>query len=254
MKMVGMAQEHDEELHGLRLRAYGPHADIHLDADALQRLRHLEGTAREEPTPSATDNDVIVAEEPSSSRDVAPVEAPTLTWAEQLSRIPRRTILLFLGVVAVGLIIAGVPVLIDRVQTDSLNVGADQVARLSVDPSYAVPATVSQPATSDNPAGYGFDLFHGLRVVKSNFVVDGGGDTACVFAYEDAKMKDSETTSIPRFILNGCSAGGFAATVQFQLTMYGVPKELIDEFPGTTALQFVYDRTHDEVVVFAQRK
>ena len=253
--MVGMTAEHDDELHALRVRAYSPQADIHLDADALERLRHLENTRGATHTPPATDDDVTASEEPSIVRDAEPtIEAPSLTWVEQVSKVPRRTMLLLLGMVVVGLIIAGVPVLMDRVQTDPLRVGADQIARLSVDPSYVVPATISGPETSDNPTDYGFDLFHGLRVVKPNFAYGGGSDDVCVSAYEDAKMADPEATSFEGRIFNGCSAGGFPATVQFQLTMDGLPKELIDEFPGTTALQFVYDRTHDEVVVFAQRK
>ncbi len=246
-----MAQQGDDELRALRERAYGPHADISLDSVALKRLRELEGGGREQKSPTVEGSPELSPEPVAFVKDGS--EPSTRDRFQSLSRVRRSTVLLFVGLAFVGMIIAVSPALIDRIHTDPLQVGADQVARLSVEPGYRVPSFFNGAPTSNNSIPQGFQAFHGLRVVKSDFgIFASGPDDSCLTIYVDADITDPGTNSLSGPSFFGCSAAGFPATVQFVVTAYGLPEELTSAFPGSRALHFVYDRTHNAVVVFAE--
>ena len=242
------------------MRAYGPDADIHLDPDALERLRELEGEEREQQPPV-----VEGIPDPTSDPTSGPVpklvtaiedgtEPPARNWSAPSWRIRRSTLLLVLGVAFIGAIVAVSPTLVERVQTDPLRTGANQVARLSAAPEYEVPSIFSGPRTSTFSTSEGFQLFYGLRVVHARYgAFASGPDDDCLILYVDADISDPDSKSFSGPAFNGCSAGGFPATVQFVMTREGLPDELTTAFPGSPALQFVYDSDHDEVVVFAER-
>ncbi|MBG6055014.1 hypothetical protein IWX81_001425 [Salinibacterium sp. CAN_S4] len=244
-----MTRGSDEELRALRARAYGPGADIHLDAGALERLRELEGEGRESQPPVVDD-----ASEPEAATLEQEDEPPARHWLEPLSRIRRSTVLLVLGVAVIGAIIAVSPALVERVQGDPLQIGADQVARLTADPGYEVPSIFSGSRSSTGSTSEGFELFYGLRVVHAQYsALASGPDDECLILYVDADIGDPDSNSFSGPAFNGCSAAGFPATVQFVTTTDGLPDELTAAFPGSPALQFVYDSDHDEVVVFAEQ-
>lgn len=249
-----MARESDDELHVLRLRAYGPGADIHSDSIALERLRELEGARRRREQPLVYDDPEVLPEP--VERDVT-VDVETEPLGRDrfapLSGARRSTVLLILGVVFAGMILAVSPGLVDRVQSPPLQAGADQVARLSLELGFDVPRVITGTVDRDNNGSQGFQVFHGLRVVKPDYASLSGSADACLILYVDADISEPEVTSFPGPSFFGCSAGGFPATVQFEMTEKGLPAELTSAFPETPALQFVYDRTRDEVVVFAQR-
>lgn len=254
----------EDELHALRQRAYGPNADIHLDSHALNRLRELEGVGRQ-PIPhyEVDPEPAPAAERQSDPVELEPVEREpqgrvwlrrflllARTGLTRLMRIRRSTALILLGLaVAVAAMIVAL-VLVQRVQTDPLQVGAEQVARLSLDPGYQVPSIFGSAATEGGVQG--FQEFHGLRVVETSGGMFGrGGSDACLTVYSSATITDPDSTSFAGPLMGGCAAGTFPAMVQFRADLPDFPEELRSAFPGSTGLQFVYDSANHEVVVFA---
>ena len=138
-------------------------------------------------------------------------------------------------------IIAAALVLVQRVQSDPLQVGAAQIGRLSVDSSYRVPDVFGG---GSGPSAY--QEFHGLRAVIY------GSKNPCLTVFRAADITDPTSDSFSGTAFSGCTAGRFPAMVQFSLDD-SLPTDIRAPFPKTTALQFVYDEAHDEVVVFATR-
>lgn len=254
----------DDELLALRRRAYGRDADIHADDAALARLRELEDRARPAPAPPA-DAPVDVSTRAAPGDEPADALAdPTLPDRVELGRErilpvvrriaavrPRRsTVLLGLGALALAAILATTLTVVQRVQTDPLNTGARQVARVSVDRSFTVPLGVLGESAAKR--SHGFDVFHGLRFLlvpypdDSRPVVD-----RCLYVASAEALRTYDPNDFHGFVAGDCAAGGFAPAASFRLDATEVPKELRASYPDATALDVVYDRQHDEVVVFS---
>ncbi|CAN5140135.1 hypothetical protein BH09ACT5_BH09ACT5_04500 [soil metagenome] len=261
--MTGVAEE---ELRALRRRAYGPDADIHLDSSALQRLRELEDASRPAPGPARPPEAVVevaprTAHEPAVDLDVEGdaqhagrerlrrFRLRARLVLRRLARLRRSTVLILLGLVVFSTATVAALILVERVQTDPLLVGAEQVARLSVDPSFPVPG-IFAPSGEEGSAR-AFQEFNGVRPVVSDFAVFSGnrGDD-CLTVFATAALDNATANSFSGFAMSGCSAGGFPATAQFNLDAQDVPGQLDTAFPEAVAVQFVYDSVHEEVVVF----
>jgi hypothetical protein len=253
----------DNELEELRRRAYGRQADIHLDAHALERLRQLESersplplTELDEPVapdePTAPD-EAEVLDEPPAAEIVTP--GASRRWWLWISHLRRSTVLTALGVLIVGVLIVVVLTVVHRVQTDPLQTGASQVARLSTDSAYFIPTAFGggRDGTSQNEKAY--QQFHGVRVLVAKVDMTGAGQPTnyCLNVYAQADVTDATSTTFTGPTFFGCAAGKFPAIVQFQMDTRDLPKELTSVFSKKTGLQFVYDEKHDEVVVFASK-
>jgi hypothetical protein len=245
----------DDELRALRERAYGRDPDIHLDPDSLERLRELEST-RVAVTPDAVEQaDDVTADPPEP--EVEPHDTlprPTPGWILWVSGLRRSTVLVAAGVILVAAALTTALVLVQRVQTDPLQVGASQVARLGVDESYEIPGFFVGAGAESEIATHAYQAFHGLRAVTGSggFVFGSSPDSTCLNIYPQANITaTADSFSGPLF--GGCAAGDFPAIVQFTVGVADLPQDLVSTFPDSTGLQFVYDKEHDEVVVFSDR-
>ncbi len=249
-----MTPANDDELQALRRRAYGPNADIHLESRALQRLRELEGAVRvQEPAPPVDSSEAAPAPAPPVS-----VEGETPSTAQHTLRPPLRvrrpSPMIVLGVAVVAAILTVALVLVQRVHTDPLQVGATQITRLSTDPAYTIPTYYFGTAFGRDLEARGFQEFYGLRVVVTVGSIEGNGSTdACVNIYPAADITNPNSSGYSGQVLIGCAAGAFPAIVQFRVDAAGLPPELRSAFPQPVPLQFVYDNVHDEVVVFTEK-
>lgn len=251
-----MDQIEGDEIDVLRRRAYGPRADIHLDVDALRRLRELESQQ------SGTGESLGEAAAPEKAGERLPVDAaqtdPTEDEGDADRAAPKRArfrlrrstvVVTILGIVLV--VISAALVLVERVQSDPLLVGATQIGRVAVDSSYRVPNIFGSRGwlganVADGRRSSAYQDFHGLRAV-----IDGSKDP-CMTVYRAADATDPMSDSFSGSAFSGCAAGRFPAMVQFNLDD-SLPTDICAAFSRTTALQFVYDRTHDEVAVFATK-
>lgn len=248
-RIAHVASVDDDELRALRERAYGRHSDIHLDPDSLERLRELEST-RVEAIPDAVDEDIeVIAKSPEPEAEPQDEARPTPRWVLWLLGLRRSTVLIALGVMVIAAALATALVLVQRVQTDPLQVGASQVARLGVDESYEIPAFFGNEA-----ATHAYQQFHGLRAVTSTTAVVFGASpgSTCLAIYPEATVT-ATANSFNGPLFGGCAAGDFPPIVQFSVDSEVLPADLLSAFPESTGLQFVYDAEHDEVVVFSDR-
>jgi len=260
----------DDELQALRVRAYGPNADIHRDATALTRLRELEEASR--PRIEHVPDDAPPAELPaklpvSAETPPAPVDDDDYdpmgdrlqrvarrvgSWvviaAIRIRRLRRSTVLTALALVVTTAVIVTALVVVERVQTDPLQVGATQVARLPIDPTYRVPAVFAGAGDSDIT---GFQEFYGLRAIVGSQIWFGEGGDICFNLYSSADITDPASQSYSGNMMYGCAAGGFPAMIQFKPDTDGFPEELSAAFEDSSGLQFVYDSENNEIVVFA---
>jgi len=266
----------DNELEELRRRAYGRQADIHLDPDALDRLRELEGeqartpaveadavdmTAVEAAAPIVNEQDAAEAEaeadvDTASVRDVHPtrnarnVLRACLRW---VSSLRRSTVVILLIAVAFVVAVAVVLTLVQRVQTNPLQAGASQVARLQVDPGYRIPDVFGGSGSGELKAK-AYQNFHGLRVIViSGKQISQGPTEDCVSVYPESDITDPTSSSFQGQFFSACSAGKFPAIVQFDLRVQTLPVAIRDAVAPSTSLQFVYDKRDDEVVVFGSK-
>ena len=266
-----MGATQDDELRGLQARAYGPNADIHHDFPAQVRLQELEDARRQlapklldavrPPAPTADPIDVSGSEEESHLVDDEQ-ERPThdslrrlarlaLAVGGRLARVRRSTALIALGLAVIVSVIAAALILVERVQPDPLQTGADQVARLSIDPSYQVPGMFQNIAAKGDGV-QAFHEFYGLRaVVADGGWFNSGGEGECLNVFLAADGENSDSNSFSGQIRGGCAAGPFPAMTQLMADDEGLPDELQSAFPGPTALQFVYDKANQEIVIFA---
>jgi hypothetical protein len=248
----------DGELRLLQARAYGPHADIQLDADALRRLRELEGKAesrgeikagradapQDAPVPEAAP----AAVEPADA--LAPVEptAPPRKRRPGIRLDPRLTAALALAaaIVVAALLVHG------HVRSVPLQAGTKQVARLHLAPDYKVPGVFGSPEDGFEVAA--FEPFHGVRPIVVSAPAASGTTTGdkCIGVYPEDTLASATSDSFQGPAWSGCGAGAFPADVQLGVTT-DLPAELRSAFPKGTALQFVYDKAHNEVVVFADK-
>lgn len=266
-----MGATQDDELRGLQARAYGPNSDIRHDFPAQVRLQELEDARRQlapklldavmPPAPSVDPIDVSGSEEESHLVDDEQ-ERPTheslrrlarlaFTVGGRLARVRRSTVLIALGLAVIVSVIAAALILVERIQPDPLQTGADQVARLSIDPSYQVPGII-QSIAAEGDAVQAFHEFYGLRAIVGNGGrFSGGGEGECLTVFSAADVENSDSNSFSGQIRGGCAAGPFPAMIQLMADDEGLPDELQSAFPGPTALQFVYDKANQEIVIFA---
>ncbi len=151
----------------------------------------------------------------------------------------------FAAVVLVAAAIVSL-VLVQRVQTDPLQVGASQVARSSADSQFDTPADLSL----EGRGVLAYEPFYGLRtVVEAPSGV--GSDDECMTIYQPELLDTSDGGYYysGELFLRACAAGVFPAAVTFTVPDES-PEALRDAYPVGTPLQFVYDRNDREVVVF----
>ncbi|AYG03320.1 hypothetical protein [Gryllotalpicola protaetiae] len=252
-----MVRPDESELRELQSRAYGPDADIHLDPVALIRLRELEGKvggqvgarpAADAPGPGAPVAPSVPVT-PSVSADAdeeAPAQASAPIESGALRPLPRRRGALIAAAAIVALVLIGAGALIaHRTQSDPLQTGARQVARLSVDRGYQVPRAIG----GDGVKAKGFVDFHGLRAVVVDLPAEGGAaDDVFMEIYRDDDITDPDSTEFSGRMWGGNAAGSFPAMVQFEVSS-DTPAKLRSVYGGRS-LQFVYDKAHREVIVF----
>jgi hypothetical protein len=268
----------DDELGELRRRAYGRGAGLDGDDAAQARLRELEDRARPAtsvPLPSRhedTDPDPATTERsapalpdwaespadgttPEQSRADASGPGPRARAADLVRRAlrirPRRsTVLLGVGVLALVAILITTLTVVQRVQSDPLDAGARQIARIPSDPGFELPVTLF--GDSQAPGSHGFAEFHGLRtMVVPNPSERSTAVDRCLYVVVAKELEHPSPNGNAGFVGGSCGAGGFAAAVPLRLTLPDMPTQLRSAYPDASALDFVYDGTHDEVVVFA---
>ena len=244
----------DSELDALRQRVYGPHAGAEPDAAAIRRLQQLEAARRPVvPEQTASPDPVETVEVAGDAWE--PLVEPAEPWGKRLVARLRRarpsTVLIAFGVLAFVTAIALALTLVQRVQADPLQTGAEQVARLGVDSAFPVPILFRGGTNGDGQL-QGYQGIWGLRsVVTVGGIFGTGSDEPCLAVYSEADIKDPEINSIDGPLVGGCAVGGFPAVAQFASDLEGFPEELTEAFPDATGLQFVYDSVNNEVVVFA---
>lgn len=175
-------------------------------------------------------------------------ESPLITWVRRLPRPRRSTVLIALGVLVFATMVAVALTLVQRVQTDPLRIGAEQVARLSPDPTFPLPAIFGDVDEDDFAV---YEEYRGLRtiVAKGAFAPPGA---RCLFVLLASGLPQDGENNVVGASFSGCGAGEFPATTQFVIDE-SLGTELRSAFPEGTALQFVYDEANDEVVVFSDR-
>jgi hypothetical protein len=243
-----MSIDEEDELAQLRRRAYSPSADIAADPEALRRLIELEArasAAEEEPPPAPVANDDTDAAIDQAIPDAAP-EPPRFT----LPRLRRSTVILLAAAGLVVATLATVLVVVQRVQTDPLQAGATQIARLSPDPGFEVPSSLTVGLTGKVTA---YESFQGFRVMSQPSYYDAEGAARCMTVWQPDLLETSDGgggfSYDGEFFLGVCGAGIFPAT-STMLLREDTPERAQTDFPAGTALQFVYDAANDEIVVF----
>ncbi|WP_295843628.1 hypothetical protein [uncultured Microbacterium sp.] len=238
----------DGELAALRRRAYAPGADISADPAALQCLIELEG--HEDVSDSATsasgeERSALAAEPERPAPDDAAGAEPA---RPRLPRPRRSTVVMVSAAALVALCAVTALVVVQRVQTDPLQTGATQVARLSADPSFEVPSVLTPGVTSGTT---GYAEYEGFRVATyASF--DASADAAKCMTVWQPDLLDVSGGGFSydgRYFLTSCGAGIFPANAMLQLSDDSAELRVTD-LPSGTSLQFVYDREHDEIVVF----
>ncbi|GAA4194311.1 hypothetical protein GCM10022288_29600 [Gryllotalpicola kribbensis] len=257
-----MTPSDESELRRLQARAYGPNADIQNDPAALRRLRELEGRGRGAAPVAGEASPVIDAATPREESSVPPSE-PTESGQSAASageapapRAPRPTrarsrratvaVAASLALAVAALVFAGVSGSA-RARSDALPEQARQIARLTPSPRYQVPLAVKGLLATGGAHAEGFRAFNGLRVVVDRAVTSADDPSMVVFA--DGADPDSDILEGPAW--QGQGAGDFPATVQFRLTS-DLPLSLTSAYDGGTALQFVFDKSDNEVLVFLE--
>lgn len=268
-----------DELRRLRVRAYGPAADIHDDVAALQRLRELEALHDErEPTradaattpPARTPlRDASASPSPGRQAPPAPpsprteaaastastattthIAPPATTDAEtdsgdrnhQRVHLKRSTRILWaLSVVTAATAAAAVTFAVVYIAPVSTSHGAPQIATLS--PSTT--ANIPSGWFGAGPSSMAFE-FHGLTMYESSggFGMAAGNECFTAVVTDDLPDPNTENEmnnwSLQGAIYSGCRVGAFPAMISVPVNS-GAPQELRDQFPANSALQFVLD-------------
>lgn len=233
----------DDELAALRRRAYAPGADISSDPAALQRLIELESRSSDDLAPAPSD----VEEEPIDPSGVdEPADPPRARF--RMPRLRRSTTILLTAAILVVACAATGLVLVQRVQTDPLQVGATQIARLAPDPDFRAPSSLSQGVSSGVTS---YAEFEGFRVAVYASFDTGKGASKCMTVWQPALLQElgNGTSYNGRYMVLSCGAGAFPPSATLLLSE-GTPELRNTVLPAGTALQFVYDAANDEVVVF----
>ncbi|AXH37452.1 hypothetical protein DVJ78_17885 (plasmid) [Humibacter sp. BT305] len=253
-----MADFDDDELRVLRERAYGPASDIHYDPLALQRLQELErGTTDGEQLEVGSGRTLERSIDPNvdGPDEADPPVSARAGWRLPAWRPRRATVLILLGVALFLVAVVVTLTVVQRVQTDPLQVGAVQIARLSSDPSFEGPVP-SNGGSEDTTEAY--SDFYGVRAVVapasnvgffSTSNVEADAQCLTIYQPELLTVTGEGSSYSGQLFMTGCSAGAFPATATFAITDTA-PEGLANAFSPGTALQFVYDRDNNEVVVF----
>ncbi len=215
-----------DELRALRLRAYGPDADIRDDPQALSRLRELEARAVGAPEPDAPPHAPPEDEPHVAGTAVASVVGPR--WWE------RHRTLLWGG----SLLIAGL--LGVAIGSAQLSQDREQVAELGQDDAGVWP---EQMWGARPPDGRTFDEYLGLTAIASARDFGNATNSTCLWVY------DSESVNFG-LSAGSCTSGSAPPSTSIAVTPQA-PGALLDEFAAGTVLQFMLDG--DRVVVYAQR-
>lgn len=253
-----MTSVDSDELRALRQRAYGPRADIHLDPVALRRLRELENresTLESLPADAGAYADaalvIPIVEEPRLPEQK--IIAQKVGLHRRWSRFRRSTVLIALGLAVTVFVVSSALVVVQRMQTNPLQPRAEQVARLSADPTYRIPGVVSGGGVDPSNDVRGYQEFHGMRsVVSAKGSISGSPTGACLVIYPSRDITGILPSGVAVLFFSGCAAGDFPAAVQFTLDITRLPPEMKAAFPKKSALQFVFDRVDNEVVVYAE--
>jgi hypothetical protein len=243
-----MPIDEEAELAQLRRRAYSPTADIAADPAALRRLIELEeraGATEHVEAPEEADGVGVgsPAEEPGP--DAAPVPARF-----SLPRVRRSTVILLAAAGLVVATLATILTVVQRVQTDPLQTGATQIARLSPDPSFDVPSALTQGITGEVTA---YEEFEGFRVITLPPYQSAENTSRCMTVWQPVLLEGADGGGFSyggdSFLMSICGAGVFPPSSTMFLREDS-PERAQTEFPAGTALQFVYDVSRDEIVVF----
>ena len=232
-----------DELRMLRARAYGPDADIHDDAAALDRLRELEERAfiadepdapeveTAEPTTVAAETE-REGEEPDADEPESAIAERPPGWRRFVPATRRGwvTVAAACLVVAVVVTAAVTAAVVRKVQADPRT-----IATLRVDPSTELGQAFGGFSDS-TVASVAYDDFFGLTPI----VIPGWGEAPgrCLLLTPTSGI---ETAANGWSSVGGmnCEAGSFSSGVQFTVSdEFGVPSEFRDHFPDGTALRF----------------
>lgn len=278
-----------DELRRLRVRAYGPAADIHDDVAALQRLRELEAQQEQQeqqdqpPHPEFTTPDAASAPphvEPPRESVVTPgpsapvhdqpdrlaaasasAAAPATTHPESdaadsdraPARMKRSTRVLWaLSVVTAAAAAAAVTFAAVYIAPVSTSHGARQIATLSPSTTTNIPSGWF----GAGPSSVAFE-FYGLTLYESSSGYGMSPGTDCLNAVITDDLPDPDTEnemnnwSIQGVLYAGCRVGAFPATISMPVGSSS-PQELRDQFPANSALQFVFDGTQVGVFLDAE--
>ncbi|NYF09884.1 hypothetical protein HDC94_001040 [Leifsonia sp. AK011] len=246
-----MTAAEERELEALRERVYGPNGGLAPDEAAVRRLQQLE-EARRPTVPRRVEVDMM-ERPPEVPEASAPEEIPRPWWESaarellrRLDTVPRLMIPIILAVAALVTVIVVAVILVQRLQTEPLVGSTQEVARLALDPTYDAPLMF----TGEGEVQV-FESFHGLRAIAggNGAAFASGTQQTCLLVFNDAEANNADEDFFSGFVLSGCGAGGFPAVAQFPAQVDGLPDELRAAFPES-ALQFVYDSSTSEVVVF----
>ena len=236
---------HLDELRALRIRAYGPHADIHEDEVALARLHELEAHASDVVGDPSNHHektakrgvDWIAADDASADAGQTSVEPEGDESAVSTSAVAMDSPVWWRRRVPVLWAAAGVVVglLLGIGLTLLQPAASDQVAVLHADPDAEWP---NQMFGVSPEGGQRYDEFHGLTVITYEQSTADEDSLPCLAVLTSPNGAG--------FAGGGCGAGPFPATVSLQITSL-LPQALRDEFPEGTSLQFVRDGAQVQV-------
>lgn len=238
------------------------HADAIASPDPERPARGLGERVGDPPAESTADggdaHTAASATESMTGEEDAPVRTAAATTRSRRSALlafarTRRGLraTLWSATLVVILIVALVTLaIVQRVQTAPLVPQAEQVARLAQDAGFTRPGFFGG-RDADQPPLFGYEVIGGLRAmvapIGDGFA--GSSATSCLYLFQASDLDDSSPDSINGRVWQGCSAGGFPATAQFIVTADNA-EGVKQRFPEGTAVQFVYDPTTNEVVVF----
>ena len=238
------------ELARLRARAYGPHADISDDPDAVARLAELEGLDRRsrlvanDPSPRSHEGaPPIGTQDPSAPR--TGVDSDGSAGDARLRgrwSVPIRSRRVFSAWALTIAVAAGASSAVTAAGMDivpvSRSAGVPQIATLAPDEGRALPGAFG-PVSSEARAKP--DLYGGSVYVSYAQFGPEGERNACIFLVPTATLDELEQGGYSAgFSESGCGAGVFPATLQFVVNSLE-PAEFVARFPPGSSVQFVFD-------------
>ncbi|MFS0866241.1 hypothetical protein AB3M83_02770 [Microbacterium sp. 179-B 1A2 NHS] len=245
-----MVPSFEEELGALRERAYGPHADIAADPDALRRLRELEIAGRPStPAPPRGDSDRQPQPAPSdtsSPRDPIPVEASPDAAQPDVAepRTPgRRLVVAWAASVAVAALLAVLATLVltpGPTAEVAPGVSARQVAEVVLEPGVEWPSGFEAGWAVDTGA-----VYLGVTMVRMQERGTAASECLMVWVPLTGQVAPDDGT-----VEGGCRTGAFPARAEVLVDL-DAPAELRQRFAVGTALQFLL--VDGRVTVYSDR-